>query len=198
MGSPDEFLNTAASNIRAFNDATSMAQLFDRALTADEAYGILDATEVLVQLMPRALIRLSLAVGQSLAGSSADDAAIDGAVAPLAVAATHMAQAAHFISEAGENIDPLLAEVLDDAAAGEAHQWRGLVAVVRGWTKTRRGHQAAAQPLRCSVASRVTKRSRDSGVSARFPENAPAGSAPWLDRDQQIGVVARRLVNEPS
>ncbi|MCV7207000.1 hypothetical protein H7J71_33850 [Mycolicibacterium peregrinum] len=144
MGSPDEFLNTAASNIRAFNDATSMAQLFDHALTADEAYGILDATEVLVQLMPRALIRLSLAVSQSLAVSSADDAAIDGAVAPLAVAAIHIAQAAHFISEAGENIDPLLAEVLDDADDGEAHQWRGLVAVVRGWTRTRRGHQAAA------------------------------------------------------
>lgn len=144
MGSPDEFLNTAASNIRAFNDATSIAQLFDRALTADEAYGILDATEVLVQLMPRALIRLSLAVGQSLAVSSTDDAAIDAAVAPLAVAAMHMAQAAHFISEAGENIDPLLTEVLDDANDGEAHQWRGLVAAVRGWTaKTHRDHRAA-------------------------------------------------------
>lgn len=144
MTAPDEFLTAATANIRAFNDATSMAQLFDRALTADEAYGILDATEVLVQLMPRALIRLSLAVGQSLAVSSVDDAATDGAVAPLAVAAMHMAQAAHFISEASENIDPLLADVLDDTDDGEAHQWRGFVAVVRGWTRTRRGHQAAA------------------------------------------------------
>lgn len=121
-----------------------MAQLFDRALTADEAYGILDATEVLVQLMPRALIRLSLAVGQSLAVTPADDAAIDNAVAPLTVAAMHMAQAAHFISEASETIDPLLAEVLDDTNDGEAHQRRGLVAVVRGWTaKTHRDRRAA-------------------------------------------------------
>lgn len=144
MTAPDEFLTAATANIRAFNDATSMAQLFDRALTADEAYGSLDAVEVLIYLMPRALIRLSLAVSQSLAVSSTDDAAIDDAVAPLTVAAMHMAQAAHFISEASENIDPLLAELLDDADDGEAHQWRGLVATVRGWTKTRKGNQAAA------------------------------------------------------
>lgn len=144
MGSPDEFLNTAASNIRAFNDATSMAQLFDRALTADEAYGILDATEVLVQLMPRALIRLSLAVGQSLAVSSVDDAATDGAVAPLAVAAMHMAQAAHFISEASENIDPLLAEVLDGTEEDAEHPWQAFVATMRGWaSRPARRHQAA-------------------------------------------------------
>ena len=143
MGSPDEFLNTAASNIRAFNDATSMAQLFNRALTADEAYGILDATEVLVQLMPRVLIRLSIAVGQSLAVSSVDDAATDGAVAPLAVAAMHMAQAAHFISEASENIDPLLAEVLDDTEDAE-RPWQAFVATMRGWaSRPARPHQAA-------------------------------------------------------
>lgn len=144
MGSPDELLNTAASNIRAFNDATSMAQLFDRALTADEAYGILDATEVLVQLMPRALIRMSLAVGQSLAVAPSDDAAIDAAVAPLAVAAMYMAQAAHFISKASENIDPLLVEVLDDTDDGEAHSWQAFVATVRGWaSRPVRRHQAA-------------------------------------------------------
>ncbi len=120
-----------------------MAQLFARALTADEAYGILDATEVLVQLMPRALIRLSLAVGQSLAVSSVDDAATDGAVAPLAVAAMHMAQAAHFISEASENIDPLLAEVLDDTEDTE-HPWQAFVATMRDWaSRPARRHQAA-------------------------------------------------------
>lgn len=121
-----------------------MAQLFDRALTADEAYGILDATEVLVQLMPRALIRLSLAVGQSLAVSSVDDAATDGAVAPLAVAAMHMAQAAHFISEASENIDPLLAEVLDGTEEDAEHPWQAFVATMRGWaSRPARRHQAA-------------------------------------------------------
>lgn len=120
-----------------------MAQLFNRALTADEAYGILDATEVLVQLMPRVLIRLSIAVGQSLAVSSVDDAATDGAVAPLAVAAMHMAQAAHFISEASENIDPLLAEVLDDTEDAE-RPWQAFVATMRGWaSRPARRHQAA-------------------------------------------------------
>ncbi|WP_210687505.1 hypothetical protein [Mycolicibacterium sp. GESEQ-9] len=143
MTAPDEFLTAATANIRAFNDATSMAQLFDRALTADEAYGILDATEVLVQLMPRALIRLSLAVGQSLAVSSVDDAAADGAVAPLAVAAMHMAQAAHFISEASENIDPLLAEVFDDTEDAE-RPWQAFFATMRGWaSRPPRRHQAA-------------------------------------------------------
>ena len=93
--------------------------------------------------MPRVLIRLSIAVGQSLAVSSVDDAATDGAVAPLAVAAMHMAQAAHFISEASENIDPLLAEVLDDTEDAE-RPWQAFVATMRGWaSRPARRHQAA-------------------------------------------------------
>lgn len=143
MGSPDEFLNAAVDNVRAFNDATSVHQLFDRALTADEAYGILDTAEILANLMPQVLIQLSLAVGQSLAVASAGDVAtVDAAVAPLAAAAANMAQAAHLIRCASENINPLLVECLDDTDT--SHWWHTLVATVRGWTaKAHRAHQAA-------------------------------------------------------
>lgn len=141
MASPDEFLTTAAANIRAFNDATSVHQLCDRALTADEAYGILDATEMLIHLMLRSLVQLNIAVGQSLSISQcrADAVTVDAAAAPLGVAAVHMAQAAHFISVAGENTYPLLAEVLHDTD-DEARPWHAMVATVRGWAS--RSHRA--------------------------------------------------------
>lgn len=141
---PDEFLTAAVANVRAFNDATSVTQLFDRALTADEAYGILDATEMLTRLMPRVLIQLSLAVGQSLAVSQrgGDHDTIDAAVAPLAAASAHMAQAARFVSVASENINPLLVvECLDDTD-DEARPWDAMVATVRGWASW--SHRAAA------------------------------------------------------
>lgn len=136
MGSPDEFLNAAVDNVRAFNDATSGHQLFDRALTADEAYGILDTTEVLTRLMLRTLVQLNIAVGQSLFVShrDGDTAIVDAATAPLTAAAAHMAQTAHFISVAGENTYPLLAKALDDTGtAGETHPSHSIVAMVRGW-----------------------------------------------------------------
>lgn len=149
MGSIDELLGTAAANVRAFNDATSVRQLFDRGLTADEAYGVLDAAEVLTHLMLRTFVQLNIAVGQSLSISrcGADTATVDAAVAPLTVAAVHMAQAAHFISVAGDNTYPLLAEVLDDAD-DEAHPWHAMVATVRDWAS--RSHRVGRAALTAS------------------------------------------------
>lgn len=151
MASPDEFLNEAIDNVRAFNDATSVHQLFDRALTADEAYGILDATEILTRLMLRTLVQLNIAVGQSLSVShrDGDTAIVDAATAPLTAAAVHMAQTAHFISVAGENTYPLLAEALDDTgAADETHPSHSIVAAVRGWAS--RSRQAGRAVLAAS------------------------------------------------
>ncbi|GAB5901779.1 hypothetical protein OKHIL_75900 [Mycolicibacterium mageritense] len=144
MGSPDEFLNAAVDNVHAFNDATSVQQLFDRALTADEAYGILDATEILTRLMLRALVQLNIAVGQSLSVSRRDGGTVDAATAPLTAAAAHMAQTAHYISVAGENAYPLLAEALDDTGtADETHSSHAIVAAVRGWvSRSCRAHRA--------------------------------------------------------
>ncbi|GJJ24005.1 hypothetical protein [Mycolicibacterium mageritense] len=150
MTAPDEFLTAAVADVRAFNDVTSVHQLFDRSLTVDEAYGVLDAAEILIRLMPRALVQLSLSVGQSLTVSQpgGDNTTIDAAVAPLAAAAAHMAQAAHFVSTASKSINPLLAEVLDenDDTDDEPPPWQALVATVRSWTSKahRRHHQAAA------------------------------------------------------
>lgn len=152
MGSPDEFLNAAVDNVRAFNDATSVHQLFDRALTADEAYGILDATEILTRLILRTLVQLNIAVGQSLSVSHRDGdttTVVDAAVAPLTAAAVHMAETAHFISVAGENTYPLLAEAFGDTGTvDETRPSHPIVAAVRGWAS--RSHRSARAALTAS------------------------------------------------
>ncbi|MCV7118137.1 hypothetical protein AWC17_25055 [Mycobacterium nebraskense] len=104
MATVDQFLLAAVANVRAFNSATAVTQLADRALSADQAYSLLDAAEVLTQLMPQTFIRLGLAVGQPLT-TRGDPANID---LVITAAAAHMAEAAQLISDASEKIAPLL------------------------------------------------------------------------------------------
>ncbi|QCR79758.1 hypothetical protein FCV18_00250 (plasmid) [Mycobacterium avium subsp. hominissuis] len=128
MTTADQFLTVAVANVRAFNHATTATQLADRPITADQAYGILDAAEILTQLMPQAFIRLGLAVGQSLTAHG-DPADID---LVITAAAAHMVQAAQLISDASEKIAPLLDhsdaddERLAPAAEGRGHSPLGL------------------------------------------------------------------------
>lgn len=98
----DQFLAGAVANIRAFNNATTVIELADRAIPADQAYSMLDAAEILTQLMPQAFLRLGLAIGQPLTVHG-DPADIDPAIT---AAAAHMAQAAQLISAASEKIAP--------------------------------------------------------------------------------------------
>ncbi|WP_062897327.1 hypothetical protein [Mycobacterium avium] len=122
----DQSLNAAVANLRAFNNATSATQLADRPISANQAYRILDAAEVLTQLMPQAFIRLGLAVGQPLTACG-DPANIDLAIT---IAAAHMAEAAQLISAASEKIAPLL----DDRAADGGRRWPPpLAASIRRW-----------------------------------------------------------------
>ncbi|AXO25969.1 hypothetical protein DFS55_25360 (plasmid) [Mycobacterium avium subsp. hominissuis] len=125
MTTADQFLTVAVANVRAFNHATTATQLADRAISADQAYGILDAAEILTQLMPQAFIRLGLAVGQSLtaAGASADIDLV------ITAAAAHIAEAAQLISDASENIAPLL----DPGADDERRRRRPMVEGIRRW-----------------------------------------------------------------
>lgn len=123
MTTVDQFLNAAVANVRAFNNATTATQLADRPLSADEAYSILDAAEILTQLMPQAFIRLGLAVGQPLTAHG-DPANIDLAIT---AAAAHMAQAAQLISDASEKIAPLL----DHGAGDECVSLPAMAASIR-------------------------------------------------------------------
>lgn len=126
MTTADQFLTVAVANVRAFNHATTATQLADRPITADQAYGILDAAEILTQLMPQAFIRLGLAVGQSLTAHG-DPANID---LVITAAAAHMAQAAQLISDASEKIAPLLDH---SDADDDRRRRRPMVEGIRRW-----------------------------------------------------------------
>lgn len=114
MTTADQFLAGAVANVRAFNNATTVIELSDRAISAEQAYRILDAAEVLTQLMPQVFIRLGLAVGQPLTAHG-DPANID---LVITAAAAHMAEAAQLISGASERIAPLLDHDVDDGRPG--------------------------------------------------------------------------------
>lgn len=136
MTAADQFLIAAVANVRAFNDATTVTRLAGHAIDADEAYSILDAAEILAQLMPQALIRLGLAVGQSLTIAHRDDSTdID---ATITAAAVHMAEAAQLISGVSENVTPLL----DCGSDVDSSPWQAMVATMRSWV-SRPHHQAA-------------------------------------------------------
>lgn len=131
MTTADQFLTAAVANVRAFNNATTATQLADRPITADQAYRMLDAAEILTQLMPQAFIRLGLAVGQPLTvhggPANMDLANID---LVITAAAAHMAQAAQLISDASEKIAPLLNH---GDAADERRRRRPMVEGIRRW-----------------------------------------------------------------
>lgn len=126
MTTADQFLAGAVANVRAFNNATTATQLADRAISADQAYSILDAAEILTQLMPQAFLRLGFAIGQPLTAHG-DPADIDLAIT---AAAAHMAQAAQLISDASEKIAPLLNH---GAADDERRRRRPMVEGIRRW-----------------------------------------------------------------
>lgn len=126
MTTADQFLTVAVANVRAFNNATTATQLADHPITADQAYSMLDAAEILTQLMPQAFIRLGLAIGQPLAGRG-DPANVD---LVITAAAAHMAQAAQLISDASEKIAPLL-----NRSDADDERWRRrpMVEGIRRW-----------------------------------------------------------------
>ena len=126
MSTADQLLTVAVANVRAVNNATTATQLADHPITADQAYSMLDAAEILTQLMPQAFIRLGLAIGQPLAGRG-DPANVD---LVITAAAAHMAQAAQLISDASEKIAPLLNR---SDADDERRRRRPMVEGIRRW-----------------------------------------------------------------
>lgn len=126
MTTADQFLTVAVANVRAFNNATTATQLADHPITADQAYSLLDAAEILTQLMPQTFIRLGLAVGQPLT-THGDSANID---LVITAAAAHMAQAAQLISDASEKIAPLLDR---SDADDDRRRRRPMVESIRRW-----------------------------------------------------------------